>query len=240
MTTRRAEVMRHESRTARALLQPLLAVGLLMTLAAGYVDAVGYVRLGQLYLSFMSGNSAQWGMALAAGNRQTIAWGGTVIAIFVFGCFFGALIAAAAGQSRLMAVLSCELLCLAASLTLTVLSVGRAALLPIALAMGIQNAAHQIIHGSDTGRTFITGTLVSAGQALAHVVLGQGGRAVAALSLTSWSAFTLGVFLGAVSLANLGQVVALMMATATLVILVLMAWRIGPPVALGAAGDTGR
>lgn len=199
-----------------------------MTVLAGYVDAVGYVRLGQLYLSFMSGNTTRWGIALAALNWPVIGWGAAVIAIFLLGAFLGAMVAAAAGPFKLVGVLSSELGCLCASLALTASSVGRAALLPIALAMGIQNAGHQIIHGADTGRTFITGTLVSAGQALARAALGRGGLQVAALSLATWGAFTTGVLLGAVSVVDLGLLTALLVATATLALLVLLAWRWAP------------
>ena len=34
--------------------------GLLLTGLAGYVDALGFVRLGGLYTSFMSGNTTQF------------------------------------------------------------------------------------------------------------------------------------------------------------------------------------
>jgi uncharacterized membrane protein YoaK (UPF0700 family) len=36
-----------------------LSIGLLLTGLAGYVDALGFVRLGGLYTSFMSGNTTQ-------------------------------------------------------------------------------------------------------------------------------------------------------------------------------------
>lgn len=204
----------------------LLALTMVMTLIAGFVDAVGYARLGQLYLSFMSGNSTRWGMALASGDRRVIHWGGTIIATFVLGCMLGSLVAAATGRFKLVWVLACELLCLLTSLLLTALSIGQPALLPIALAMGMQNAAHQVIHGSDTGKTFITGTLVSVGQALAQMLLGRGRAAEAATNLASWCAFVLGVFFGAVTLAVLGLNRALIIASATLAILVLLAWRL--------------
>jgi len=38
-----------------------LALTMSMTLLAGFVDAMGSVRLGQLYPSFMSGNTTRWG-----------------------------------------------------------------------------------------------------------------------------------------------------------------------------------
>jgi len=206
----------------------LLILMMLMTLVAGFVDAVGYVRLGQLYVSFMSGNSTRWGMALASGDFRVIRWGAAIIATFVLGAMLGSLVAAASGRFKLVCVLSSEALCLAIALGLGALSVGSAALLPIALAMGMQNAAHQMIHGSDTGKTFITGTLVSLGQALAKTLLGHARAADAAASLASWCAFVAGVFLGAVSLTGLGLNHALQIATAIMGILIVIAWRLAP------------
>jgi len=206
----------------------LLILMMLLTLFAGFLDAVGYVRLGQLYLSFMSGNSTRWGMALASGDFRVIRWGAAIIVTFVLGAMLGSLVAAASGRLKLVCVLSSELLCLAIALALAALSVGSAALLPIALAMGMQNATQQVIHGSDTGKTFITGTLVSLGQALAKTLLGRARAADAAASLASWCAFVSGVLLGAVSLTGLGLNHALQIATATIGILIVIAWRLAP------------
>jgi uncharacterized membrane protein YoaK (UPF0700 family) len=196
-----------------------------MTLVAGFVDAVGYTSLGHLYLSFMSGNTTSWGSALASGNPAVIGWGAAIMATFVVGSILGSLVATATGGRKLPSVLACEFLCLVSSLTL-VPSLGRAALIPVALAMGMQNAAHQLIHGSDTGRTFITGTLVSLGHACAQLLLGKDRVGEALTNLATWLAFAGGVFLGAISLASLGLERALFMVTTTLAILVLLAYRV--------------
>ena len=202
----------------------LLILMMLMTSVAGFVDAVGYVRLGQLYLSFMSGNSTRWGMALASGDFRVIRWGAANIVTLVLGAMLGSLVVPASGRFKLICVLNSELLCLAIALALAALSVEGVALLPSALAMGMQNAAHQVIHALDTGKTFITGTLVSLGQALAKMLSGHARTADAAASLASWCAFVAGVFLGAVSLKGFGLNHALQIATATMGILVVIAW----------------
>ena len=38
---------------------------------AGYVDGIGYLHLGGLFVSFMSGNSTRLGVSLAAGEWPT-------------------------------------------------------------------------------------------------------------------------------------------------------------------------
>ncbi|MDB5537022.1 MAG: hypothetical protein JWQ65_1897, partial [Devosia sp.] len=40
---------------------PKLSLGLLLTAAAGFIDAIGFIKLGGFYTSFMSGNTTQLG-----------------------------------------------------------------------------------------------------------------------------------------------------------------------------------
>ena len=49
---------------------------------------------GHLYLSFMSGNSTQLGMALARGDARSIIWSAVVIGAFMLGAFLGSLMSA--------------------------------------------------------------------------------------------------------------------------------------------------
>jgi oxalate decarboxylase len=206
----------------------LLVMGLLMTLLAGFVDAIGYVSLGQLYLSFMSGNTTQWALALAVHNQGVVAWGTAVITTFLLGCTLGPLIALRA-RVPVAGVLGFEFLCCITALALTALTAGRVALLPIAAAMGAQNAAHRLIHGADTGRTFVTGTLVSLGRALAQGIRGRPFGAEALTNLSSWLAFVSGVIAGAVSLPALGLVNSLALATSGLAALAALALRLPEP-----------
>jgi uncharacterized membrane protein YoaK (UPF0700 family) len=55
---------------------------------AGYVDAVGFLKLGGFFVSFMSGNSTHPAMGLANGSEQA-AEGTGLIAIFVLGVVTG-------------------------------------------------------------------------------------------------------------------------------------------------------
>ena len=202
--------------------RPALALGLVMTMAAGFVDALGYARLGQLYVSFMSGNSTRLGVALAGDDFDVARWAAAVIAVFVTGAFCGTLLVEVFARTKLPVVLGCEVAALLAALALSRAGVGRAAVLPVAFAMGLQNAIYQVAIGADTGKSFITGTLFGVGGSLAKFVLGKGHGVQAGIHALSWSSFAGGVVLGAFGLGWVGFDAALGIVTLVVAMVALM------------------
>src|SRR5258708_8294606 len=67
---------------------------------AGYVDAIGFLHLGGLYVSFMSGNSTRMGVSLAEGQWSSAAESLGLIALFVLGAAPGSLIVLGRGVNR--------------------------------------------------------------------------------------------------------------------------------------------
>src|SRR5258708_31998701 len=59
---------------------------------AGYVDGIGFLQLGGLFVSFMSGNSTRMGVSLAAGQWLPAAEALGPIALFVADAALGRLI----------------------------------------------------------------------------------------------------------------------------------------------------
>jgi oxalate decarboxylase len=177
-----------------------LALGFLLALTAGWVDAVGFIEIGQLYLSFMSGNTTQLGLAIASANDIRILRSGGVIASFFLGAFAGTLLADATGRYRLPVVLAAEFTLICATIALTTMQPGFAALLPITIAMGMQNALRQPIGRADVGKTFVTGALFSSGQSLARALTGVAPRTEWLAFLATWIAFVLGAAGGAYAL----------------------------------------
>ena len=57
---------------------------------AGYVDAVGFIKLGGFFVSFMSGNSTRLGVGLAQASPQALVAAG-LIACFLVGVVSGSL-----------------------------------------------------------------------------------------------------------------------------------------------------
>src|SRR6202051_4166831 len=82
---------------------------------AGYVDAIGFLHLGGLYVSFMSGNSTRMGVSLAEGQWSSAAESLGLIVLFVIGAACGSLIVLGHGVNRQPWVLLAEAALLAAA-----------------------------------------------------------------------------------------------------------------------------
>lgn len=199
------------------------AVGPLLTSTAGFFDAIGYTHLAGLYVSFMSGNSTRLGVAIAQGDWQTLLPCALVIASFVAGAFVGSLISGTRRRFRLPAILTTEILLLLTAMALSSRVEGYAALLPVCIAMGIQNAGHETIVGVELGKSFITGFLFNLGKTLTQLALCRNGAAQALAYGTSWGAFLAGVILGSIALAHLGLTIAIAAACLLLGVLIIMA-----------------
>ncbi len=173
-----------------------------LTAMAGFMDAVGFIPLGHLYLSFMSGNSTHLGLSLAGGDRATALTAAGVVAAFVAGVSAGTFITDAFKSLRI--VLAAELLIFLMAIALLHIGLQKTALILIASAMGMQNTLHQVVAKADIGRGFISGNLFSLGQALARISSDAAEAGRAALNAASWLTFVSGVILGALAFAAFG------------------------------------
>jgi len=174
------------------------------TLIAGFVDAVGYAHLGGLFLSFMSGNSTRIGIQLATDEWHLVGLTGTVIGCFLAGAFLGTLLADAVGDWKLVAILGAEVALFALAVALSLGGAGFVDLMPVAVAMGMQNSVHQVIAGADIGKSFVTGALFGLGQSLARMLSGRSSAKEAAAYASSWASFVLGALIGTLLLAAAG------------------------------------
>src|SRR5207253_3805954 len=87
----------------------------MLSALAGYVDGIGFLHLGGLFVSFMSGNSTRMGVSLADGQ-----WSGALdalglIVLFVAGAAIGSLIVLGRSAHRQAVLLLVEALLLAAA-----------------------------------------------------------------------------------------------------------------------------
>ena len=77
---------------------PQLSLGLLLTAAAGFADAIGFIVLGGHYTSFMSGNTTQLGDAIARGPNSVALLTASLVALFFIGSVLGSLLAVTVGH----------------------------------------------------------------------------------------------------------------------------------------------
>jgi len=163
---------------------------------AGYVDGIGFLHLGGLFVSFMSGNSTRMGVSIAEGQFRAAAEAFGLIALFVLGAAVGSLIVlgrSLRAQSWVLLVEGALLIVAGGSHQEGFDNVAVAA---IVLAMGLENAVFQIDGGSGLGLTYVTGALVKVGQLLAAALTG-GARFGWVPNLLLWAALVAGGVCGA-------------------------------------------
>jgi uncharacterized membrane protein YoaK (UPF0700 family) len=180
-----------------------IALACALSALAGYVDGIGFLHLGGLYVSFMSGNSTRMGVSLAQGQVGASGEALGLIALFVLGAACGSLIVL--GRSRLSQcwVLLAEGLLLALAGLCHAFELADFAVAAIVLAMGMENAVFQIDGGSGLGLTYVTGALVKVGQLLAASL--TGGKKFGWLpNLLLWAALVAGAVGGALVYGRIG------------------------------------
>ena len=143
----------------------------------------------------MTGNSTRLAVGLAEAQHAALV-AAIIIAVFVVGVVAGSLVGAHAGRRRTPAVLLGVTILLAIATMLRLDGEGWSAILSLALAMGVANAAIAGRDGSVIGVTYMTGTLVQMGQKIANALRGEGDRRWLH-HLGLWAALVGGALLGA-------------------------------------------
>lgn len=175
-----------------------LGAGLILTAAAGFVDATGFIALGGYYTSFMSGNTTQLGISVASGLGSILFLPAGLVTLFFIGSYLGTLVSQSARRWGVVAALCIVITGIAACLALHFAGFPPAqAMLPLALSAGAQNAALQPVGAARLGATFVTGTLFAAGQDLARATIGAAPPWRWAQHLLVWLSLSLGATAGA-------------------------------------------
>ncbi len=202
----------------------VLATGL--AALAGFVDSLGFLKLGGLFVSFMSGNSTRLAVGLAGGSHVAMV-AAELIAAFVAGVMVGALIARAAGPWRKQAVLALVTAMLGFGALATLAGhAGDGLTLWMAAAMGAVNNVFLRNGEVSVGVTYVTGALVKLGQSLAAAL--TGGAPFGWLPhLLLWLGLAAGAVAGAALFPVMG-LMALWIACALSALLLLWSFRMGP------------
>ncbi len=121
----------------------LTALAVALSGLAGFVDALGFITLGGVFVSFMSGNSTRLSVGLAEGTWGPAALTAGVIGLFLVGVVLGGVVAQLSDRSR------------------------RAR-----KTMGAENSVFQRDGEVSVALTYMTGALVKIGQRLAAAMFG--------------------------------------------------------------------
>ncbi len=143
-----------------------------MCTIAGYVDAIGFLDFDRLFISFMSGNSTRLAVGLVE-RSEFAALAAAAIGLFVTGVVIGTLIARRFAARRLSVVLAAVALLLAIAGACALAGADRLAIAWMIVAMGMENTAFERDGEVSIGVTYVTGTLVKAGQHLASAIAGH-------------------------------------------------------------------
>lgn len=185
-----------------ALDRPERLVAAAVAILAGFVDAVGFIELGGLFVSFMSGNSTRMAVGIAQGAGEAIQ-AAMLIGCFVAGVMCGAFISALATARRRPALLALVALLLALGAASGAFGQATVATLLMAGAMGAVNSVLDHTGEVRVALTYMTGTLVKLGQKLAHSLMGR--KSAAWLPyLFQWLALVAGAVTGGLAYARLG------------------------------------
>jgi uncharacterized membrane protein YoaK (UPF0700 family) len=159
---------------------------------AGYVDALAFLFMRGLYVSFMSGNSTRLAAEIGQAHWQAAAATAELIGAFVFGVVLAQLVAA----RRLALDLAAVGVLLAAAGGLHRLGHTVPAVALMAVAMGMENCTLDRDGDVTLSLTYVTGTLVKFGRRLAIALRGHD-RLGWLPYLLLWCGFSIGAIAGA-------------------------------------------
>lgn len=150
---------------------PVLPVAAAIAALAGFVDAYAFIRLGNFFVSFMSGNATRGGVVLGGGYGGGGGLALSLVLAFLAGVILASIVSRRFERGAAAAVMGLTTLMLVgAALATAGLSVLAMPLL--AAAMGAMNGVLLREEGAAVGLTYMTGNLVKLGQRLADALMG--------------------------------------------------------------------
>lgn len=200
---------------------PLVPMMLALTFITGVVDATSYLRLGHVFVANMTGNVVFLGFALAGAGGLSSATSLIALGSFLIGAVAGGRLGARNAEHRghLLrgaSALQVALLVLALVLALAVgeplhTAARYALVVPMALAMGVQNAAAQRLAVPELTTTVLTRTLTGL---VSEPGLADGARSRIGRRAVAVAAMLLGAITGGLLVLHVAIAAALAVAAA--------------------------
>ncbi|MGH9728956.1 MAG: YoaK family protein [Candidatus Acidiferrales bacterium] len=155
--------------------RPKILIALVLTLASGLVDIVGYAGIFHFFTAHLTGTTVQLGHGIIVRNWMDVSAAGIIVAAFLCGSIFARSLIEFGSRIRIRRIasvtLAIEAILLAAvayeRLNLTATTYSSLALL--AGAMGIQTATLTGIGPLTVHTTFVTGMVNKIGQLVSHI-----------------------------------------------------------------------
>jgi len=211
--------------------EQLLAIAL--TLLAGFVDSIGFLYLGGVFLSFMSGNTTRFATAAVDGDHHLALLAGSCLVMFVLGVILGALVNRLSTRRwditrAREAVMLLVTVLFGFSSLLVALDAERAATLVLSIGIGALNSVFERGGEVAVPLTYTTGTLVKMGQRFVDAFF-SGDHVRWISNLLLWLGLASGSVGGALVFSKLGistvYVVAVYMLVVTIVTQTIRNWR---------------
>ena len=175
---------------------------------AGFIDSVGFIFLGGVFLSFMSGNTTRSATAIVDGNWDLARLSGGCIIFFLIGVMNGALTKRLAARrfhvtrGREIVLYNVSLLFILSSILLEA-GLPTVGMIALSLGVGTMNSIFERNGEVSVPLTYMTGTLVRAGQRFVDAWF-TGRHASWIANIILWLCLSLGAIAGAVSYRFIG------------------------------------
>ena len=166
---------------------------------AGMVDAIGYLHLNGLFVSYMSGNSTQLAAALGQGNLAEAGFIAKLVVLFVLGAAAGQALAGLTGEWHMSWVLA------GVTALLIIAALSATAPEPMVLAMGALNASMHRAGSIQVSLTFVTGVLVRFGQGLGDFLIRRTSEWKWLAQAVPWLGLIAGATLGSAAFVRIGE-----------------------------------
>ncbi|HZK31476.1 MAG TPA: YoaK family protein [Corynebacterium sp.] len=192
---------------------------------AGFVDSVGFLFLGGVFLSFMSGNTTRAATSLVAADWDLAILASSCLILFLIGVMEGALVRRLARRwlplhwVRDVVIANMDLMFVMSSV-LILADQHRIAIMFASLGIGAMNSIFERDGEVDIALTYMTGTLVKMGQRFIDTFFG-GAHTKWLQHFVMWSSLSAGAITGALSYNSLG-IHAILVATALCLLLTLL------------------
>ncbi|CAQ04998.1 DUF1275 domain-containing protein [Corynebacterium urealyticum] len=175
---------------------------------AGFIDSVGFLYLGGVFLSFMSGNTTRSATAIVDGNWDMVKVAGGCILFFLLGVINGAftkrIVVRALDETRgrEFVLVNVSFWFILSSVLIELEHHG-AAIIALSIGVGTMNSIFERNGEVAIPLTYMTGTLVRTGQRFVDAFF-DGRHLVWILNLSLWLSLSVGAIAGAVAYHMLG------------------------------------